>query len=99
MGYLLEYCKGNLTVFQEFSFSEVLEVIELQAEKENTDILLRVYQASYMALRGVEFEEFKKSALLAAKESADRPTAEKKTPQEIEAKVEKILNNTKWEAI
>lgn len=86
-------------MFQEFSFSEVLEVIELQAEKENTDILLRVYQASYMALRGVEFEEFKKSALLAAKESADRPTAEKKTPQEIEAKVEKILNNTKWEAI
>jgi hypothetical protein len=95
----LEYCKGNLTVFQEFTFIEILEAIKLQAEKENTDILLRVYQASYMALRGVEFEEFKNTALLAAKESTSRPIAEKKSPQEIEAKVEKIISNTKWEAI
>ncbi len=52
-----------------------------------------------MALRGIEFGEFKNQAELAARKSSSRPKAEKKSPQEIEAKVENILSNTKWEAI
>lgn len=38
MDLLLEYCRGNIAVYQEFSFSEILEIIDYQREKDDKPI-------------------------------------------------------------
>ena len=92
----MEYCKGNLAVFQEFSFSEILEVIQYQKEKSDTDILLRTYQATYAALQGISFEDFRIQAEQAAKQSIGTSATRKLSADEIEKQTEKLYNKFKW---
>lgn len=61
----------------------------------NDETLLRAYQVSYGALQNISFEEFKNKV---TSKSSLQSTAQP-TPEETLAKVEKILNNTKWEAV
>lgn len=60
----------------------------------NDETLLRAYQVSYGALQNISFEEFKNKVI---RKTSLQSTAQP-TPEETLAKVENILNNTKWEA-
>lgn len=88
----MDYSKGNMSVFQEFSFEEILEVLEYQAEQQENEMLLKVYQATYAALGGISFEEFKNEAY----EAVNKPD-DKRTAKEIETRVEELTKNVKWE--
>ncbi|MEE0873962.1 MAG: hypothetical protein UIH27_10955 [Ruminococcus sp.] len=61
----------------------------------NDETLLRAYQVSYGALQNISFEDFREKAI---SKSSLQSTAQP-TPEETLAKVEKILNNTKWGAV
>lgn len=63
-------------------------------ERENERFLLQVYQANYLALQNIKYEDFKKRALREAKQTF---FSSEKSTSEIESNVEKILENNAWE--
>lgn len=90
---MISYCNGNIEILKLFTFAEITELLGTLIDELNDETLLRAYQASYAALQNLSFEDFKKTAINKSKlQSTAQPTAEQTL-----AKVERILNNTKWE--
>lgn len=78
-------------MFALFTFGEILEVLQYLVNREHDTELLRAYEASYGALRGINFSDFKQSCTVSS-ESNDNASAE-----EIENRIEHYIDDYSWE--
>ncbi len=92
---LLKYSQGNLAIFQELSFSEILEAINYMQERENDEYLLKIYSSTFASLAGIGFDEFKNEVLKNAKRY--NGVNNDIESDEIEKNVADILDNNRWE--
>lgn len=72
------------------TFEEILEVIEFEIEKQKEEQMLRAYEITYSAIKGISYIDFKNQII--------NSTGTEDASQ-IETDVESILNTYKWEVI
>ncbi|MGN0489401.1 MAG: hypothetical protein ACI4HO_09090 [Ruminococcus sp.] len=89
----MDYSKGNLTVFQEFSFEEILETVDYMEKREEEEYTLKAYEANLLALTGISYSEFRNQVLSESYVQNYKNESSEKTLE----RVEKIIDLNKWE--
>lgn len=92
----MDYCQGNFEILKSCSFAELCEIVEYVAEQHKENELLKAYQASYCALKGVSFADFKKSVEENAYKFMGMP---EQSPQALEHKIQHYIDDYTWEVV
>lgn len=85
--------QGNVSIYESLSLEEIADIISYLIQSENDKVLLKSYQASYAALQGIEFDDFK------AKVREKSRVYGKTNVCQTEKNVEHYLNDYKWKEV
>lgn len=92
---MLKYCNGNTDILYACTFAEILEILEFVTNRESDETLLKAYEASYSALKGISLQDFKKSA----QANSASLWNSNQTTEQIERKIEHYIDDFNWEVV
>jgi hypothetical protein len=92
----LQYCCGNLTALQDLSFAEILKIIENEINEKNEEMKYKAFILTSLGqITHLSYREFVDSI-----DSKMQSTAQDEVnTDEIEKRVEKMLNRYKWQEV
>lgn len=92
----MQYCCGNLTALQDLSFAEILKIIENEINEKNEEMKYKAFiLTSLSQITHLSYREFVDSI-----DSKMQSTAQDEVDtDEIEKRVEEMLNRYKWQEV